>query len=348
MKNKLLFLLSETGINDVFNSGVTTAQSISQSWDNQWINLLQSNASDNIYRSLTTLGIFFAVGTLLFFMIQWLRDAIYSEFSRPLSALIWPFIVVLLLTNMGSGSMLSNLTLGVRNFLNTINQQIVTTANGNQTYQQVLNMSVAEEFAGSLFRPCSALVGEQQQQCFIKANEKMQGLWQQYRNLYGNQPWISRLEIKANQITYNTGSVSDTSFNALLGSTLQTSIKNFLISLQYAFQNLIEATMLLIAVLGPIAVGSSLLPIAGKPIFAWIIGFFALGIAKMSFNIMAIITATVIINGPGQDMNTDPDLMWFMIFLGILAPMVSLALSAIAGWAIFSAISQTHFNLSKF
>jgi hypothetical protein len=341
MKIDKLQVLAETGIGDIFSSGTKIAQDIAESWDNQWLDLLQNSSSDNLYKSLTNLGIFFAVGTLLFFMLQWLKDIIHSEYYRPISSLIWPFLVVILLSNTGKGSMLSTLTLGVRNFINTVNQQVITTTDTNQTYQQVLNMSIAEEVAGALLRPCQALTGERQTQCFLKASEKINFLWQEYRNSYGDKPWIERLENKVNQITYGTGIVSEISFNTLLGSTAQTSIKFFLVSLQYAFQNLIEATMLLIAVLGPLAVGGSLLPVAGKPIFAWLTGFLSLGIAKISFNIMAILTATVVMNGPGKDVNADPDLMWLMIFLGILAPLVSLALAMAAGFAVFSTIAQT-------
>ncbi|MBF2005378.1 MAG: hypothetical protein IGS49_07900 [Chlorogloeopsis fritschii C42_A2020_084] len=336
-----LIFFAEVGITDILDNGVTTAQSIAESWDKQWIDLLQNNSSENLYAALTNLGIFFAVGTLLFFMVQWLRDVIHEDYSRPLSALIWPFIVVLLLTNTGNGSVLANLTLGVRNFLNTVNQQVVNTADANQNYQQALNMGVAEEVAGSALRPCQSLTGEQQNQCFARAREKIEILWQEYRNLYGDKTWINRLENKVNQIAFGTGSVSENTFNSLLGSTVQTSIKNFLVSLQYAFQNLIEATMLLIAALGPLAVGGSLLPIAGKPIFAWLTGFLSLAIAKISFNIIAVLTATVIVNGPGENASADPDLMWFMIFMGILAPILSLLLAGAGGFAVFNAVSNT-------
>lgn len=337
--NETKFTLAALGISNVFNDGSTIAKNFADSWDNQWLNLLQNNSNNNLYPALTNLGIFFAVGTLLFYMMQWLKDVIYSEYSRPMSSLIWPFIVVLLLSNTGNGTILSNLTLQVRNYINSVNQQVIKAGDVNQSFEQALNMSVAEEVAGSFLRPCQSLTGEQQTQCFIKATEKTNSLWQKYRNLYGDQTWISRLENEVNQITDNTGNVSEMAFNSLLGSTTQTSIKNFLISLQFAFQNLIEATMLLIAALGPLAVGGSLLPIAGKPIFAWITGFLSIGIAKISFNIIAILTATVIINGPAQNPDADLDLMWFIIFLGILAPILSLVLAAVGGFAIFNAIN---------
>ncbi|HYW21029.1 MAG TPA: hypothetical protein VE956_17350 [Nodularia sp. (in: cyanobacteria)] len=341
MQLYILQIFPEIGINETFDSGAVTARSMTESWDNQWLDLLQNNTNNNLYGALTNLGVFFAVGTLLFFMMQWLKDVIYSEYSRPITGLIWPFIVVILLSNSGDGSILSTLTLGVRNFINTVNQQVVTTADAEQTYQQALNMSLAEEVTGSLLRPCQSLTGEQQAQCFAKASDQIDNLWREYRNLYGNRIWIQRLENQVISLKFGTGNLSDTSLNSLLGNTGQTSIKNFLISLQYAFQNLIEATMLLIAVLGPLAVGASLLPVAGKPVYAWLTGFFSAGIAKISFNIIAAVTAAVIINGPAENPNANPDLMWFIIFLGILAPLLSLAVAGAGGYAVFSAINNT-------
>ncbi len=337
-----LNIFAQIGVENILNGGATTAQSIAESWNNQWLDLLQNNTNTNLYGALTTLGVFFAVGTLLFFMMQWLRDVLDSEYSRPISALIWPFIVVLLLTNTGNGTILSNLTLGVRNYINGINQQVVKAGDINQSYQQALNMSIAEEVAGSYLRPCQTLTGVQQTQCFAEARKKLDYLWVEYANLYGGKkPWIDRLETKVNALIDNPGNQPELALNSFIGSTVQTSIKSFLISLQFAFQNLLEATMLLIAVLGPLAVGGSLLPVAGKPIFAWLTGFLSAGIAKISFNIIAVITAAVIVNGPAQDVNADLDLMWFIIFLGILAPILSLVLAAAGGFAVFNAISNT-------
>ncbi|QFS47490.1 hypothetical protein [Nostoc sphaeroides] len=331
----------QVGIDDALNNGAATSLSIAEGWNKQWLDLLQNNTSNNLYGALTTLGIFFAVGTLLFFMIQFLKDLISYEYSRPISALIWPFVVVILLSNSGKGSILSNLTLGLRGFLNNVNQQVVVSADAGQMYQQALNMSIAEEVTGSFLRPCQSLTGLQQSQCFTNAADRINILLQKYRNTYGRRVWINRLQTKVDDIRYDKGFVSENEFNSLLGSTVQTSIKNFLVSLQYAFQNLIEATMLLIALLGPIAVGGSLLPVAGKPIFAWLTGFLSIGIAKISFNIIAVLTATVIVNGPGQSASADPDLMWFIIFLGILAPILSLLVAAAGGFAVFSGISNT-------
>ncbi len=340
--NLIYISFAQFGSTDILRNGAITAQNITTSWDKQWIDILQTNTNNNLYGAITKLGIFFAVGTLLFFVAQWLKDLLESEYSRPLSNLIMPFVVVLLLANPGNGTTLSHLTLGFRNFLNSINQQVIQVADSNKVYQQALNMSVAEEVTGALLRPCQSLMGEQQTQCLTKAKEKIDTLWQNYRDLYGAQPWVSRLERKVNLIVYSSNAVSELSFNSLLGSTVQTTFKNILISSQLAFHNLIEATMLLVAALGPLAVGCSLLPVVTKPIFTWLTGFSAIGIAKISFNIIAIITASVIVDVSSQNIDAELDLTWFLICLGVLAPILSLTLAAFGGFSIFNAMNNTN------
>ncbi|MBR8835124.1 MAG: hypothetical protein DSM106950_14095 [Stigonema ocellatum SAG 48.90 = DSM 106950] len=336
-----LFAQAQSDINQYINNGADIATNIATSWDNQWSDLLQ-NSTTNWYKSLTDVGRFFAVGTFLFFMVQWLRDAIYDEYSRPLTELIWPFVVVALLTTpIENGTALSNLTLGVRNYINAINFDVVEVSNDTNEqnyYQQALNMSVAEDIAGSFLRPCQSLTGDLQTGCFVEANKKIEDLLTVYREKYKDKGWISRLQEKVSRILQDSN--QEFAFNSLLGSTVQTTIKNFFISLQFAFQNLIEATMLLIAALGPLAVGGSLLPVAGKPIFAWLTGFLSIGIAKISFNIIAVLTATVIVKASDSNPTMDQDLMWFIIFMGILAPLLSLGVAAAGGFAVFGAISS--------
>lgn len=339
--DSMFSIFAQMGVENLLENGSITSQNLASSWDKQWLDLLQTNTNNNVYGVLTRLGIFLAVGTLLIFMAQWLRDVLEHEYSRPISSLIMPFVVVLFLANPGDGTVLSNLSLGTRNFLNTINQQIINTTNSNQIYQQAMNLSIAEDVVGSLLRPCQSLTGDLQNQCLTKAKEKGDILWQSYRSQYGNQVWINRLESQVNQIVFNSFPISEIEFNYLLGSDVNMGIKNFLISCQLAFQNLIESAMLLIALLGPIALGTSLLPVAGKPIFAWITGFFTLAIAQLSFNIISLITATTVVNTSAENINGNLDLTWFLICIGILAPILSLTIATLGGIAIFSAMSNS-------
>jgi hypothetical protein len=93
-----------------------------------------------------------------------------------------------------------------------------------------------------------------------------------------------------------------------------------------AFQWVVEVSLLLTALLAPLAVGGSLLPIGQKAIFAWLTGFFSVGIVKLSFNIIVGLIATVVLNAG------DSDPMVFAFATSILAPILSLALAAGAVW----------------
>lgn len=93
--------------------------------------------------------------------------------------------------------------------------------------------------------------------------------------------------------------------------------------------------MLLTAALGPIAVGASLLPVGGKPIYAWLTGFFSFGIAKLSFSIIAGLAGRVLIS------TVDSDSTWFMIFMAFLAPILALAIAIGGGAGVFLAITNT-------
>ncbi|WP_373695828.1 hypothetical protein [Brunnivagina elsteri] len=110
-----------------------------------------------------------------------------------------------------------------------------------------------------------------------------------------------------------------------------------------AFQWIIEVCMLLTALLGPLAVGGSLLPVGSKAIFAWLTGFFSVGMIKLCFNIISGLISTMVLNSD----NNDP--MIFAFAIGILAPILSVVLAAGGGMAVFRSFSSiASFGVSTF
>ena len=45
-------LLAQLGINEILNDGATTAQSIAEGWDEQWVDLLQNNTDISRFHAL--------------------------------------------------------------------------------------------------------------------------------------------------------------------------------------------------------------------------------------------------------------------------------------------------------
>jgi hypothetical protein len=111
-------------------------------------------------------------------------------------------------------------------------------------------------------------------------------------------------------------------------------VRGWLLAFGIAFQWIVEVSMLLTGLLGPLAVGGTLLPVGQKAIFAWLTGFFSIGIVKLSFNIICGLVATMVVKAG----NNDP--MIFAFATGILAPILSLLLATGGGMAVFNSLSS--------
>jgi len=108
-----------------------------------------------------------------------------------------------------------------------------------------------------------------------------------------------------------------------------------LVSSKYgAYQWAIELTMLTTALLGPIAVGSSLLPYGAKAIFTWLTGFLTVGMAKLSFNIITGLAGEII----AESKSDQP--LFFLFVIGIFAPFLASGLAAGGGMSLLLQINK--------
>jgi hypothetical protein len=110
-------------------------------------------------------------------------------------------------------------------------------------------------------------------------------------------------------------------------------VEAFMIGMQVAFQSIIEVSLLLTALMGPIAVGTTLLPIGGKPIYLWLTSTWSLTLAKIALNIVTGLVAVSI------QRSGDYDTLGTSITLGLLSPILALAIVGGGGLAIFNAIT---------
>ena len=97
---------------------------------------------------------------------------------------------------------------------------------------------------------------------------------------------------------------------------------------------IVEATLLLTALLGPLAVATTLLPVGAKPIFAWLASFWGVAITKLSLTIVTGLITTVTYNqGSVQALPT-------AVALGIFAPVIALGMGAGGGMALFTSFTS--------
>jgi hypothetical protein len=105
-----------------------------------------------------------------------------------------------------------------------------------------------------------------------------------------------------------------------------------------------EAALLMTALLFPPALGISILPVAGKTIFAWASAMIGLFTTMLSYNIIVGLTAIVIKKAQvaaGQDMGgTSFRDIAFAAFIALASPILAVYLGQMGGVALFQAISK--------
>ncbi|NJM22455.1 MAG: hypothetical protein HC836_48155 [Richelia sp. RM2_1_2] len=304
----------------ITEDGIAASEAVAQSMDKLWNDVLNGG----LYGAIANLGIFFAVGTLLIFMVQWTREMVDGDNTKAFSEMIWPLVVIVLLTN--NAKPLASVTLGLRAIINQTNQTLLTTTSASiqlqEAYQRVMVKTGSGDAIETLITQCNAIADPTQQtECLENAQKQAQ-----------------EIESKVDNNNPNFLQGINDFFNT---NIFQLTVRGWLLAFSIAFQWIVEVSLLLTALLGPLAVGGSLLPVGNKAIFAWLTGFFSIGMVKLCFNIISGLVATLVLNSD----NNDP--MIFAFAIGILAPILSVVLAAGGGIAIlrsFSSIASLGFS----
>ncbi|MHC5747113.1 MAG: hypothetical protein ACYTXT_35560 [Nostoc sp.] len=337
----LYYLLGQTSggqlAQEANNNAIAVAEGFNQLWER--------TISGEVYTRMCTVGALFAVATLTFFIVEWTKKMMALEEQRAYTDFIWPLIVVLLLSN--NGSLLGESTLGIRNYINNVNTLLLgSTAAGldlREAYQKAIGTEAARSAVGVTINRCqnSSLSQQEQIECLNKAKEDLK---QRYPDKFGQNglfSWFTDAIDGAvdafndvNKRKANGLELILSPINAFVGSAITDIITIILVGMSGAYQWGIELTMLVTALLGPVAVGGSLLPYGAKSIYTWLVGYFSVGFGKLCFNI--------IIGFAGQlvaDSKTYQP-MFFLFTIGIIAPFLSAGLAAGGGIAVLTQINK--------
>lgn len=106
-----------------------------------------------------------------------------------------------------------------------------------------------------------------------------------------------------------------------------------------AFQWLVEITLLLTALISPLAVAGSLLPLQQRPLFTWLLGFYSVGLCKLFYNIIVGLVAYILSNNTSSG-NPSGGTIIIAIAVGILSPILAVGLAAGGGMATFMSLGS--------
>ena len=301
-------------VSDITADGAKAADDVAKSFDHLW----EDTLGGPLYSSIADVGIFFAVGALSIFMVQWAKAMLEGENSKALSELIWPILVIFLLGNHGEN--LASTTLELREIIQQTNQTILETTTSSvqlqEAYQEIMKTNGGADTIRSLQIQCEKISDPKgQQECYQKGMKQAEE-YAQKTNTSDKEKSLMEQLLKFDQ------------------SVFQTMLRGVLYGFGAAFQWIVEVSLLLTALLGPLAVGGTLLPLGKKSIIVWLTAFFSVGMVKLCYNIICGLVATMMFS------NNIMDAMVFSLIIGILAPVLSLALATGGGFSIINGMSN--------
>lgn len=355
---------------------IEAVQSVKEAWDPIWTSVLDSV----IFERLVSLGITIAGVAIAVWAVRVFRMLVDGQFIGGFGQIIYPTLVVILLLNNGSvlknltlyqRDIVNHVNdLVIQNMNLTLPLSAQVGAGRTLNISQIANGAVAyEEIKSRLtsaFNECASISGEQKKECFdqIFADYKPGKVIQEsaaaamplspteaaaYGELY------DKLLESYNQISTNPSGPSLDWFLSFIvspaltfigrpGDTLhliQRIIATILTMTQIAFAHVFELTMLLTALLGPLAVGGAIIA-PGPPLgslFAWMIGFWSIALARVCLTLTQGIGLMIYaIKGVSF-------LSALGLILAIFAPLVSFALASGGGLAVFSSIMSMTTNV---
>lgn len=348
---KTPILIADFAAGDLLENAAGGGSLVAQGFDELWQNTLNGG----LYAALCRVGILFAVGSLVLFIVQWGKQMLDGDEIRAVSELIWPLVVGLLLSN--NGAILAQSTLVLRDYINSVNKFVLefTAADADLTaaYQQALGHAAMQTAVGSAIEECRSanLSNEQVVQCLTQARTELQSKFPElfkdpdsgdsYLGAAGS--WIMQELGKIDQATQEAqgdglpGIANQilSGASAAVGAILTTFVTSLLLALNNAYQWGLEFSLLLTALLGPLAVGGSLLPFGSKAIMGWLTGFFSVGIAKLSFNIILGLAGLLISTAQASQP------MIFLAFIGLVAPFLATGLAAGGGIAVLLQLNKS-------
>lgn len=345
-------LAQVTGGETILKDSIEQLGKVQEAWDARWKDIF--DGTNGLYNGINSFAAVILVGAFIFFAVGWVKDAIERGIFPALPEVLWLFVIFALLYN--NGAMLGSLTLGMRNLINAQTQVVLTVQIGEVSMLNALNDVIVSQQAKAQiqqqYAECEAKEGKAQIDCFQAAGQQAQKIVEEYQRQGWGTAGIQRLWERLRAINERlskeyqkrdaVGKVLTapsllTNFirEGFIATAGQAASQQLLKAFQWAFANLLELSMLLTGLIGPIAVAGSVIPLQGRPIWAWLIGFFSLGLAKFSYNVIVGLAATVVVAADAQSSSD----MGFLFLISILSPVLALAIATGGGMAVFRGVS---------
>lgn len=334
-------------LSDMLEANYWRAIEVKSLWDEIWDTFFNFNGGTLLsgkvfYSTLCQIGIGIAVVTII-----WIFFDTYdkTKLGQPpswhtiLVAVLIPAFVIAMLSN--NGRLAAATTYSFRGLINQFNQAILENTflyvNLSESFRALQSAMVLDGTISNEIKACDVLTGTEQTACLSAAYQNVQIELEKYKSVINND------QLK----TYLTSLLSG---NGFIKATQDAGLELPLISLipsweeiffsicstvMIAYQHSLELALIGSSWVLPIILGATCFPgpVAERAIFAWLVSFFSVGMAKIFFNLAVGFAAHVAMNAIAIDAGFFKLPMY--IFICLFAPVISAGLAAGGGVALY-------------
>jgi hypothetical protein len=335
------------------------SQATSEAWDRVWLSIFRTGFATGevgLWIALVRFAITLGALSIIFLAIKEGKEILARQSWSDLATMfVWPLVVLFFLS--GSGNLLANTVLLMRQIATTQVRQVLEVQVGGLTFNQAISNVALTQSARTQI---DAIYLE----CRDKTGDALITCWNDPAKRQAVEQIVSAVE-RTNNGPLNTlqqyaqtlfslsgagiATTAGTNIAALLGNgegidifeplaaPLQKLIESFLWALTWAFLNALEAALLVTGLFAPIAMALSVLPLGSKPIWAWGIGFMSLFGIQLGWNMLVGLVASILVIANAQAI---ADLA-FPVFIAIFAPILVTSVAAGGGLSLFSALNNS-------
>lgn len=323
---------------DVLTDNIEIARDTAAGWDELWLAIY--GRRNILWTSIQQFALFLVSLCFVWFGVKFTSEVLQKRLIPSFQHLLWILVVLSLMAN--NAALLASGTLGLRNFIDAQTRGILEIQVGrvamDTAIRDVLITGDVKSQITALLTDCEAKTGTAQIDCFNQGGQDAQRIIQNAEQRFGPLSGLARFWQRLQQATAGgsrTGQIANPASMVLVGTLLEAGLRLLLKACQWAFTNGVELAMLITGLFGPIAVATSCLPTDFRPLWTWLAGFWGLALVSFSYNVMLGLVATVYTL---SDLQTYSD-VGFLVFIGVIAPFMALALGAGGGFAILRALT---------
>lgn len=343
------FLIANTGLGtenaiSTLEDSIQLTQETAESWKSVWNATIATDSE--LWIALVKLGIFLAAIGLIWVALTKGKEILEkSSWFGLVDIFIFPMVIVFFLS--GNGFFLAQTIKLIKDIAYfQVNSIMGATALGisfSEALRVSQNNSLANQRVMQVFGDCLSETQQILEACYSdpdKLNEAQELLTE-----LSNQGGVfsgNLLESIMNLMSSDITEIARDFLGQLTQTPIMWIITTLLWALQWAFVNGLEATLILTALLAPVALGLSMIPIAGRAILSWGIGFISLFGIQLGYTIVVGITAIVLnqTSAEGANAGTVASDLAFLVFLALIAPVVASALATLSGISLYQGISR--------